>query len=125
VNQRITPPILALAVAFGLALALRATGAESVKTFDITASRFEFQPDTIEVTQGDHVKVTLRSADTKHGFAIAELKVKTTIPKGGASVVAEFVADKPGTFQIKCSEYCGPGHKTMTATLVVAPRSGQ
>jgi cytochrome c oxidase subunit 2 len=132
VNQRTTPPIaialvaivLTLAVALVFPVALRATGA-SVQTFDITASRFEFQPDTIEVTQGDRVKVTLHSADTKHGFAIAELKVKTAIPKGGAPVVAEFVADKPGTFQIKCSEYCGPGHKTMMGTIVVAPKGGQ
>ena len=127
-NHRTVPPIAA-ALAGGVALAVGALApaapAEPVKTFEIRASRFEFQPDTIEVTQGDHVKVTLHSADTKHGFAIPELKVKTTIPKGGAPVVAEFVADKPGTFQIKCSEYCGPGHKTMTGTIVVAPKGGQ
>jgi cytochrome c oxidase subunit 2 len=124
-NLRIPPPILALALALGFASAPHATPAESVKSFDITASRFEFQPATIEVTQGDRVKLTLHSADTTHGFAIAELKVKMKIPKGGAPVTAEFVADTPGTFQIKCSEYCGPGHKQMTATLVVSPRSGQ
>jgi cytochrome c oxidase subunit 2 len=127
VNHRIPPiavPLVALA-ALVLAVLAPAASTESVKTFDITASRFEFQPDTIEVTEGDHVKVTLHSADTTHGFAIPELKVKAKIPKGGAPVTAEFVADKPGTFLIKCSEYCGPGHKQMTGTIVVSPKGGQ
>jgi cytochrome c oxidase subunit II len=124
-NLRIKPPILAFALTVTFVTAPDVTPAESVKSFDITASRFEFQPGTIEVAEGDHVKLTLHSADTTHGFAIPELKVKMKIPKGGAPVTAEFVADKPGTFQIKCSEYCGPGHKQMIGTIVVTPRSGQ
>jgi cytochrome c oxidase subunit 2 len=99
--------------------------ADSVKEFEITASRFEFQPEKIEVQEGDRVKLTLRSTDTKHGLAIAELNVKVKIPKGGAPVTTEFVASQPGTFVIKCSEYCGPGHKKMLGTLVVAPKGGQ
>lgn len=99
-----------------------AAGDAPVKTFEITASRFEFQPDRIEVDEGDRVKLTLRSADTTHGIAIPELKVKVKIPKGGATVTAEFVARKPGTFVIKCSEYCGPGHKQMLGSLVVTAK---
>jgi heme/copper-type cytochrome/quinol oxidase subunit 2 len=123
-NQRKTPPIAASALAFTFTFAFLAFArpAEQVKEFEMTASRFEFQPATIEVTEGDHVKLTLRSSDTTHGFAIPELQVKAKIPKGGAPVTAEFVAEKPGTFVIKCSEYCGPGHKKMKGTLVVAPR---
>jgi heme/copper-type cytochrome/quinol oxidase subunit 2 len=34
------------------------------------------------------------------------------------------VAAKAGTFVIKCSEYCGPGHKQMLGTLVVTARGG-
>ncbi|HEY7514638.1 MAG TPA: cupredoxin domain-containing protein, partial [Vicinamibacteria bacterium] len=98
---------------------------EEVKEFEITASRFEFQPATIEVTEGDRVRLTLRSSDTTHGISIPALQVKAKIPKGGAPVTAEFVAERPGTFVIKCSEYCGPGHKKMMGTLVVAPRGRQ
>ena len=66
--------------------------------------------------------MTLHSADGTHGFAIKELKVKVTIPKGGASVSAGFLASRPGTFDVACSEYCGPGHRDMRARLVVTPR---
>lgn len=96
--------------------------AASAKAFEVTASRFEFHPDRIEVVRGDRVQITLHSSDTTHGLALPEFKVKIAIPKGGASVTAEFVAAKAGTFRFKCSEYCGPGHKKMLGTLVVAEK---
>jgi cytochrome c oxidase subunit 2 len=106
------------------AVAPLAQGADPpVKTIEVTASRFEFQPDRIEVNEGDHVRLVLHSADTKHGFAIPELGVKTYIPKGGAPVAVEFVAGQAGTFGFKCSEYCGSGHKRMTGALVVVARA--
>lgn len=93
------------------------------KSFEVTASRFQYEPDTLEVEEGDAVRITLRSADGTHGFAIKEYKVKKAIPKGGAPVTVEFVASKPGTFSFVCSEYCGPGHREMKGRLVVAPRA--
>jgi heme/copper-type cytochrome/quinol oxidase subunit 2 len=105
------------------AAAGQATGqASEARTFEITASRFKFEPDTIEVTEGDEVRLTLHSADTNHGLEIKELKVKIKIPKGGGQVSVGFVAARAGTFAITCSEYCGSGHRRMKGTLVVAPR---
>jgi cytochrome c oxidase subunit II len=95
----------------------------AVRSFDITASRFQYEPDRLEVTEGDVVRLTLRSTDTTHGFGIRELRVEAVIPKGGEPVTVEFVADQPGTFEFFCTEYCGAGHRNMTGTLVVAPRS--
>ena len=92
------------------------------RQFEVTASRFKFEPETLEVAEGDRVVVTVRSADVEHGFAIKKLKVKANVPKGGEPVRVEFVADKPGTYEITCSEYCGKGHARMKAKLVVVPR---
>jgi cytochrome c oxidase subunit II len=97
-------------------------GAPPIRSFEIVASRFKFEPALIEVTEGEEVNVILRSADSVHGFEIKELKVKVKIPKGGAPVSTKFVASKPGTFVVACSEYCGTGHRNMKARLVVAPR---
>ena len=120
----LTPPSLIPVLLALVLLPAAASSADApVRAFEITASRFEFQPETIEVQEGDLVKLTLRSADTTHGIAIPELKVKVKIPKGGAPVTAEFVASTPGTYTIKCSEYCGPGHKKMLGTLVVTGRA--
>ena len=89
----------------------------------MTASRYAFEPARVEVRQGDVVELVLRSADTDHGLAIKAYAVKVTIPKGGESVGVSFVASRPGTFPIECSEYCGSGHKRMRGELVVVERA--
>lgn len=95
----------------------------SGKAIEVTAARYRFEPATLEVTEGDHVVLTLHSADGTHGISIPQFKVKTAIPKGGAPVTVEFVATKAGTFPFECSEYCGSGHRQMKGRLVVAARA--
>jgi cytochrome c oxidase subunit II len=94
-------------------------GGGDVKTIDVTASRFQFEPATISVAQGESVRLRLHSADRSHAFAIKAFRVKALIPKGGETVTVEFVADQAGTFAFTCSEYCGTGHSGMRGTLVV------
>jgi cytochrome c oxidase subunit 2 len=89
------------------------------RTFEITASRYVFEPDRIEVQQGDRVRLILRSADTVHGLAIDGYDVKVAIPRGGEEVSVEFMAHRSGMFRMKCSEYCGSGHRRMQGRLVV------
>jgi heme/copper-type cytochrome/quinol oxidase subunit 2 len=94
----------------------------SVKTIDVTAFQFEFQPATISVAQGDTVRLRLHSADRSHAFAIKAFRVKALIPKGGETVTVEFVADQAGSFAFTCSEYCGIGHSGMKGRLVVVAK---
>jgi cytochrome c oxidase subunit II len=106
-----------------VALFLAAGSATADRHFEVTASRFKYEPEVLEVTEGDRVVVTIRSEDVEHGFAIKKLKLKADVPKGGDTARLEFVADKAGTYEITCSEYCGKGHARMKARLVVAPRT--
>lgn len=106
-----------------VALLLASGAASSDRHFEVTASRFKFEPDLLEVAEGDRVVVTIRTLDVEHGFAIKKLKLKAEVPKGSDSVRLEFVADKAGTYEISCSEYCGKGHGRMKAKLVVTPRA--
>jgi cytochrome c oxidase subunit II len=117
-------PILSAAVLLAALLdPARAPGEPpSPRAFEITASRFQYEPDRLEVREGDAVRLTLHSSDTTHGFGIKELKVEAVIPKGGEPVTVEFVADQRGTFEFFCTEYCGAGHRNMRGTLVVGPR---
>lgn len=92
-----------------------------VREFSITARRFVFEPATIEVAEGDRVRLVVRSDDGTHGFAIKKLKIETEVPRGGEPVTVEFVAARAGRFEVSCSEYCGKGHKGMKAWLVVQP----
>ena len=96
------------------------------KVIEVVARRFDFEPSTIEVTEGDRVRLLVRSADGPHGVEIKEFKVKKAVPRakpGDAPVTIEFVASTPGTFPILCSEYCGKGHEDMKGTLVVQAKA--
>ena len=95
---------------------------EEIKTIDVLASQFQFEPATISVTQGDRVRLRLRSADRTHSIAIKAFRVKALIPKVGEAVTVEFVADQTGTFDFTCAEYCGTGHAGMKGRLVVLAR---
>lgn len=113
-----------IALVAGTLAVLSASGdsTASTKTFEISASKFEFKPNRIEVNEGDTVVLKLRSTDVEHGLTIKALKVKVKVPKGGDEVSVEFVALKAGEFPFSCSEYCGNGHSRMKGRLVVNPK---
>jgi cytochrome c oxidase subunit 2 len=92
-----------------------------VHELEISASKYQFAPSTIQVTVGERVRLVLRSIDGVHGFSIPKLKIDTQIPKGGDPVTVEFVAPAAGQYEIVCSEFCGIGHSRMKAVLVSAP----
>jgi cytochrome c oxidase subunit 2 len=95
---------------------------DRIKTFDVMASQFKFEPAALSVVEGDTVRLRLRSGDRTHGIGIKAFRVKALIPKAGEAVTVEFVADRTGTFDITCSEYCGTGHRAMKGTLIVLAR---
>ena len=96
------------------------------KVFEVIARRFVFEPATIEVTEGDRVRLVVRSADGPHGVEIKAFKVKKAVPRAkpdDAPIIIEFVAASAGEFPILCSEYCGKGHEDMKGTLVVKAKA--
>jgi cytochrome c oxidase subunit 2 len=93
-----------------------------VHEIQITASRYAFDPATIQVNAGEPVRVVIRSTDGVHGFSIPKLKIDVQVPKGGDPVTVEFTAPAAGRYEIACSEFCGSGHGQMKAALIsVAP----
>jgi cytochrome c oxidase subunit II len=114
--------VTACVAVMGLAAANAAEPAATPRTFQVTASKYKFEPARIEVNEGDAVKLVLHSTDTTHGIEIGEFNVKAVIPKDGTPVTVEFVASKAGTFQFKCSHFCGMGHGRMKGEIVVKPR---
>jgi len=98
--------------------------ADSPHIVEIVAKRFAFEPEQIDVAVGEPVRLVLRSADVTHGFEIDGYDVKVKIPKGGEPVRVDFVAERPGRFRVKCSEYCGSGHRRMRGEMVVRAAEG-
>jgi len=93
------------------------------RVIEIVARRFAFVPARIEVTEGEKVRLVVRSADGVHGIGIKKLKIAETVPRGGIPIEIEFTANAVGEFEILCSEYCGKGHEEMAARLIVRPRA--
>jgi cytochrome c oxidase subunit II len=102
-----------------LAMASMEVGtAQSGPNIKITAKRFGFTPDQITVKKGQPVTLQLRSLDVTHGLAIEELGIKVDIPKGRETQVS-FTPEMAGTFEGKCSHFCGKGHGSMKFAVVV------
>ena len=89
--------------------------------FTIVAKDFHYSPERIEVTQDDLVKLTVRSDDLAHSFAIDEYRIIKRFPAGG-STTFEFRADRAGTFRFYCTLTTESGHSQMHGELVVRPK---
>ena len=83
----------------------------------VVAKKFGFDPPVITVTEGERIRLLIRSADTVHGFQIRALDIDLQIPKDGETVM-ELTAPPAGRYDIACSEFCGIGHAQMRAALV-------
>ena len=89
------------------------------RRIDVIARRFAFEPSEIEVTTGERIELSIKSADGVHGIEIKQLKLKRQIPRGDTAIRIEFTAPAPGRYPIVCSEYCGANHEDMKGALVV------
>jgi cytochrome c oxidase subunit 2 len=96
--------------------------ATAPRVIEVVAKRFAFEPARIEVADGERIQLQVTSADGVHGLQIKKFRVNKLIPRGGEPVSIAFVASGPGTYEIMCSEECGEGHESMTATLVVVAK---
>ena len=79
---------------------------------------YEFDPSAITVKKGEKVRLIITATDRDHGIKIEGYDINQELKKGDPTTI-EFTADKAGTFEFKCSVYCGPGHRKMKGKLVV------
>ena len=90
------------------------------KEFNVTASRFSFDPSTITVNKNDQVILRIVTIVVTHGFSITAYNIIEVLPPGETKTI-NFTADQPGQFNFFCSVFCGSGHSSMTGTLIVNP----
>ncbi len=103
-------------VALGLVVTMASQ--QSPRVIEVKASRYDFEPGTIQVRQGERVVLRVTSIDRLHGIGIKEFRVDREVPKG-RTIDVEFVATAAGRYEILCTEECGKGHDGMVGTLVV------
>ncbi len=112
-----------------------AAGQATVKVIEVTARRYEYTPSEIRVKKGARVQLKVRALDRTHGMKISlypegaaedgQPGLRFTEPQNNWKLekdqerVIEFVAERAGTYPIKCSVFCGLGHGGMKGKLVV------
>jgi cytochrome c oxidase subunit II len=75
----------------------------------------------IRVPAGNPVKFILSASDVLHGFYLPDFRVKMDMIPGRVTTLW-VQPDRPGSYQIFCTVYCGTGHSNMLARLIVMPR---
>jgi len=123
------PPIsrgLVTTLAIGLALVILfapvplTLAAPQERHFRIEASRYQYTPSVINVNPGDRVTIDLTTTDVVHGLYVDDYALNITADPGQTTRLT-FVADKPGTFTLRCTAPCGPVHPFMVGKLNVGP----
>ncbi len=106
-------PWAALSTPAGVA----ATGTHEIA---VRAHAWGFSPRVVRVSPGETVRFIASSEDMRHGFAINELGVNLGLLPGQEVRSAAVDVNLPeGTYVIHCSVFCGLGHPSMKAKLIV------
>ena len=94
------------------------TPMRGVHEIQVTLRKYEFSPGSLRVKKGERVRLIMAAVDHDHGFKLDDFDINQKVRKGTTAIV-EFTADRSGTFQFRCSNVCGLGHRGMKGTLVV------
>jgi cytochrome c oxidase subunit 2 len=73
---------------------------------------------SLKVPAGKPVKLIMQARDVIHNFFVRELRLKQDLVPG-MEIPFHFQADKPGLYEVPCSELCGLGHFQMRTTMQV------
>jgi cytochrome c oxidase subunit 2 len=65
-----------------------------------------------------NVKVNLTSKDVIHDFAIPHFRTREDMVPG-ENTYLWFAAKEPGVYPVYCAEFCGAGHSSMLAKVIV------
>lgn len=72
----------------------------------------------LHVPAGEPVKITLTSQDVIHSLYLPALRLKQDVLPGRYTTLS-FTADRPGTYTLRCAEFCGANHSVMGGRIVV------
>jgi cytochrome c oxidase subunit 2 len=137
-------PIISMLAIIALAVVATAVSARHVKAsqgdakvIEVSAKKYEFTPGEIHVKKGTHVQLKITATDREHGIEVEVfpqgsdkkgepgLKFSTEkpafkLPANNVQTI-EFDAIQAGTYEFKCSVFCGMGHRGMKGTIIVEP----
>jgi heme/copper-type cytochrome/quinol oxidase subunit 2 len=84
----------------------------------VEAGQFSYSPSIISVNPGDTVTIQLVSTDVVHGLYVDGYGVSVQADPGQTETLT-FIANRPGSFRIRCNVTCGAMHPFMIGKLNV------
>jgi cytochrome c oxidase subunit 2 len=107
-----------------IATANAATSNLPLQEIDLTAKSWAYDISSRQIEAGRPVRFSGRSVDTQHGFAVYHPDGRMLFTmllmdglKKPTTVVHTF--KEPGTYKVRCLEYCGIAHHVMQDELIV------
>ena len=98
---------------------LQSRGSDApVRTIEVHAHRFAFEPAEITVKRGETVHIELISDDVPHALLVKDLNLREEASRSHPGE-ATFVASQVGDFRGRCGHFCGSGHGHMLFTIHV------
>jgi cytochrome c oxidase subunit 2 len=129
-------PTLLLVVLMGFSIVVwhdvQFPGQATALTMEVVAHQYNFEfrypglkssvfsPDLMHLPVGKEVQVLISSGDVLHSFWVPEFRVKAGAVPGLVQNL-NFTPTRTGTFDIVCTEFCGPLHSKMQGRVVVEP----
>lgn len=93
---------------------------DGVREITLRGYTWGFSPSMLHVQPGESVRFVVESEDMQHGFAISELGLNLQLGPGRSVRSPVVKVDLPeGVYAVHCSVFCGLGHASMKARLVV------
>ena len=86
--------------------------------FHVDAESFAYSPAVLTVNPGDRVTIELASTDVVHGLYVDGYDLNIVADPGQPATLT-FVADKSGTFRLRCSVTCGALHPFMLGKIKI------
>src|SRR5215475_10885859 len=91
----------------------------TIKEIEVSAKKYEFAPNVIEVPAKTLVRIHLKALDKEHGFELKDFKDSCVKFKPQEPVTVELYVDKMAEYEFLCCKFCGLGHGKMKGKLVV------
>ena len=88
------------------------------RLFRVEARQFAYSPSQLRVNPGDTVTIQLVSTDVVHGLYIDGYGISAEADPGQTATLT-FVANKAGSYRVRCNVTCGAMHPFMIGKLSV------
>lgn len=97
-----------------------------IEDVDVTAQSWSYEISKQEFVAGTAVRFNAKAADTVHGFAVyhpnGKILFTMMLVPGVQNSSLIYTFKDPGTYKVRCLEYCGIAHHGMNDEIIVTER---